>query len=293
MHCWEPQMAQSRTKSAKKKVPLKSARNAPQKKVASKPALRKKVAAKFAGEAFLEPILKGRVQQIQDLLASGVSPNALLESGWTPLQFLVDRRSKKANQIARLLLDAGAKVDARPKWKRTALMMAAENGLSEIVQALLAAGADPHLLDNDHTTAIFYAVGCSQPEAANCLRMLLAAGLDPNEKWIPRPGVLGGTPILKAAENLTPAALRVLLEAGADPNVIGMFNWATALTSAIGEKKVENIALLLEAGADPHLRIPATHPDRDLAGKTAIEMAREMRVQKIAEMLEARRGNSH
>lgn len=272
-------------KSPKKKAAPKSSKVPRKKKPASR--VPKKAASKFAGEAFLEPILKGRPREVEDLLAAGISPNALLESGWTPLQFLVDRRSKKATQIARLLLDAGAKVDARPKWKRTALMMAAENGLAEIVQALLAAGADPKLLDSDNTTALFYAVGCSHPEAADCLRMLLAAGLDPNEKWIPRPGVLGGTPIVKAAENLTPEALRVLLDAGADPNVIGMFNWATALTSAIGEKKLDNIALLLEAGADPHLPIPATHPDRDLAGKTAIEIAREMKVQKIIELLEA------
>ena len=51
-------------------------------------------------------------------------------------------------------IDAGAHVNAQTHTKITALMWAASFGYADIVQALLAAGADPTIVNNEGKTAL-------------------------------------------------------------------------------------------------------------------------------------------
>jgi ankyrin repeat protein len=75
------------------------------------------------------------------LLNAGADPAAQeARLGWRPL----DRFAEHANALAvRLLLNAGAEVDARDFSGQTALMDAAEAGSAECVELLLRAGANP------------------------------------------------------------------------------------------------------------------------------------------------------
>jgi|GEM_PF-512618 len=242
----------------------------------------------ITGEDFEGPILNGQPDVILQMLADGASPDTPFRHGMTPLQYLVQRPTKKAAEIAEILIKAGANIEVTHSGSVTPLMRAAKNGIVPLVKVLLASGADPKRKDDTNCTAMFYAADCESSTGAECVRLLLHAGLDPNEKWIhPKAGVMGGTPIVRAGRDAKPDTLRVLIEAGADVNVIGYWSWATALTSAISEKRADNVAVLLEAGADPHLRIPADHPNEAFAGKTAFELAEKMKLKKIVELLEA------
>jgi ankyrin repeat protein len=83
----------------------------------------------------------------------------------------------------------------------TALMMAAQAGAADAVEILLAAGADPNVMNGGQYTALDYAVerapGWSQVPAASrvaVVRMLLAAGARKDRK-----GADGLTPAERAA----------------------------------------------------------------------------------------------
>nr|WP_303652863.1 ankyrin repeat domain-containing protein [Paludisphaera mucosa] len=80
------------------------------------------------------------------LIAGGADVNGTGLNGWTPLHMAASRgRVAKA----RMLLDAGARVDQRATidGEETPLMEAARGGRPEVVRLLLERGADPSLRD--------------------------------------------------------------------------------------------------------------------------------------------------
>ncbi|MFG2041629.1 ankyrin repeat domain-containing protein [Dactylosporangium sp. NPDC048998] len=78
----------------------------------------------------------------------------------------------------------------------------------------------------------------------------LRAGADPNA-----PGRDGTTPLYLAAVQSAPAAVRLLLEAGADPDLeSGRGEQGTPLTGASAWGSTDVVRVLLAHGADPNLR---------------------------------------
>ena len=159
-----------------------------------------------AEKALGEAVRAGDLAQVQAALDQGVNPNIILEGSFTPLWVaasdgnvemvklllqggadpnligpdhtsgspLFQAAREGHSEVVGLLLEAGADPDAGA-WRdgcekgATPLMAGAQN--PEIVQKLLAAGADPHLSDSANTWgagALQYAVG--NPES---LRLLL------------------------------------------------------------------------------------------------------------------------
>ncbi|MDP1535056.1 MAG: ankyrin repeat domain-containing protein [Rubrivivax sp.] len=86
--------------------------------------------------------LRGRVDWMQRLLERGAAIN---RDGWTPLHYAASGPEPKA---VALMLDRGARIDARAPNGSTALMMAARYGDEASVTLLLQRGADPKL-END------------------------------------------------------------------------------------------------------------------------------------------------
>ena len=78
------------------------------------------------------------------------------------------------------------------------------------------------------------------------LRRLLAAGANPN---IMDPGANHWTPLLHAIHKSQPAAVDLLLRAGADPRLA--VNGLPPLLMAVGTGDAAIVRRLLEAGADP------------------------------------------
>lgn len=108
--------------------------------------------------------------------------NAPADTPESPTKLLL--RAVDNNDKAALLhqLAAGADINAYGDTffgAYTALMKAARFGLPDIVRLLLEHGADATLRDSDKDTALAHAVEGDNEE---CIRLLLAAGLNPHEE---------------------------------------------------------------------------------------------------------------
>ena len=112
-------------------------------------------------------------------------------------------------EAARLLLDGGADVDAKPRTAITPLMLAAANGQTNLVELLLKRGADIKLRASARgETALFGAASCGRTEV---VRILLDHGAD-----VESPLADGTTALMTAAEQRHLDTVRLLLERGAD-----------------------------------------------------------------------------
>ena len=87
------------------------------------------------------------VEQVRQLLASGVNPGAADDDGWTALHFAAQNN---ATDVATILLDAGAPVDPRDAHGNTPLSKAVFNsqGNGNLIKLLRARGADPYAKNN-------------------------------------------------------------------------------------------------------------------------------------------------
>ena len=77
---------------------------------------------------------RGSIKAVKWLLASGAQPNTLDTRGRTPLHVCAQRNTSTG--VARLLLEAGSRADAKDGSGKTALDYARENGRGKIVAYL-------------------------------------------------------------------------------------------------------------------------------------------------------------
>lgn len=203
--------------------------------------------------ALMHAALYARPAIVKLLLERRADPNRVNTSGATALMWAVGSPEK-----VRLLISHRADVNARAKSGRTPLILAsAIPGNIEAVKLLLDAGAGVKMRDAAGTGPVWAAAAAPD---AKILAELLARGADPNEQEITR---RGQTALMNAAAYDSPAAVRVLLNAGADvsrrslpPLTIkaGLQDRGemTALLAAAPLGSRETIELLLNAHADPN-----------------------------------------
>ncbi|HUA20604.1 MAG TPA: ankyrin repeat domain-containing protein [Bryobacteraceae bacterium] len=170
----------------------------------------------------------GSAAFVHALLKSHANPNTPIATGETPLMTCAKTGSVDA---VRMLVEYGADVNAHePKHDQTALMWAAAERHSDVVQALIAAHADLTAHSKEGFTAIHFAARLGDVET---IKELLAAGVDVNlltqaegesnrvrsflgvAKTI---GTLGYTPLLVASVRGQVDTALFLLDHGADPN---------------------------------------------------------------------------
>jgi len=176
--------------------------------------------------------------------------NALLEAGADPdiSGGLVDETPLKMaatygyEAIVKLLIAAGAEVDAPDNSGVTALGIAAGRAHSGTVKILLAAGADINATDVYGRTVLYLTMERGDPEIVT---MLLAAGAQVNAATED-----GSTPLMGATQDGYLEVMRLLLANGAEVNAISKIRGkkTTATDIAVKRKRQEAEELLKEHG---------------------------------------------
>ncbi len=216
-------------------------------------------------EKFRLAAVKRDVASMKEAIDEGLRIDEPDASG---LSLLAEAAGRGLDEAVSLLIDAGAGVNATSgRQKGTALIGAAQGGYPGIVRRLIAAGADVNLCDKHFTTPLNLAVNHDSGDCAPYVKivdMLIAAGADVN-------GGRHFTVLMHAARGGLPEMVRSLVRGGADVNLLRP--QGTALILAVRENKAENVEALLQLGADKSLRAPADSPVKDIAGKTALELA--------------------
>ena len=181
---------------------------------------------------------QGHLEVVRLLLEAGADMNAANTDGTTALFVAAEWGYL---EVVRLLIEAEADMNAKDAHGDTALLVAAMRGHLEVVRLLLKAGADMNVVDTDGATALFVAAAHGRLEV---LQLLLEAGADVNAARAD-----GATALFVATENSRNSeVVRLLLEAGADVNA-AKADGTTALFVAASRGDLEKVQLLLEAGA--------------------------------------------
>ena len=218
--------------------------------------------------------LEHKPETFQFLLQHRGSANALgaptKEAIPTPL--VIQAAIRNDFTKAQMLLDAGADPNARNKWGWGVLRVVRPNHPDRVrmIGLFKKAGAR-----DDSAGAIqtfFDAIYGRRPDD---VRRALQLGVSPNTRDF------GGTPALNsAAAGGDTAIVRILVQAGADVNVVSEYGSETPLLAAIDKNRINVVRVLLDAGAPPD--------QRDRFDRTPLQVAKARSRGGVVALLEAR-----
>jgi uncharacterized protein len=241
---------------------------------------------RYGSSPLTEAVKAANSKLVEMLLDAGAEVNAANLDGETGLMLAARTGSI---EVAKLLVAHGADVNARESWReQTALMWAAEGAYPELTQFLVEHGADvrARAAANDWGVQI-----TSEPRAqyrptggltpllfaarsgcAGCVHSILAGGED-----IDRPTPDGVTALMLAIDNFEFDTAKVLLDAGANPNLSDWWG-RTALYLAVDMNDyiprtpaypksasttgIDIVRQLLAAGVDVNTQLNMHRPGR-------------------------------
>ncbi|CAI8050982.1 Putative ankyrin repeat protein MM_0045 [Geodia barretti] len=184
---------------------------------------------------------------LRELVRAGSDLNLQNNEGLTPLMIAAWRGTTA--DITKILLE-GEHINLDIQEKRTgwsALHFSAERGDSATTEALLKAGANPHLKDKNGDTAVIMAVKRHEPAT---LRELVRAGSDLNLQ-----NQEGLTPLMIAARSGRTDITNILLEGEhINLDIQEKRTGQSALHFSAEEGDSATTEALLKAGANPHLK---------------------------------------
>lgn len=168
----------------------------------------------------------------------------------TPLT--IAARNGDAAEVERLIKSKKVDVNvADGTFDFTALMHAAQHNRADIAKLLIDAGAKVNQRNKNDVSALLVAAMSNAPDVA---KLLVKAGADIN--YVQKGD--GATPLSVAARDVSFDVAKVLVEAGADVNKrinsIVSEEKRTALMVAAGNGAVKVVKLLIDAGADVNAR---------------------------------------
>ena len=189
-------------------------------------------------------IASGKLEAAKYLLEKGADES--LKS--TPGKISLLSIASGAGSIAaiEMLLSHGCNIDSRDGGGDTALMRAATLGNTEVVEYLLAQGANP-LLKNRSELGLLHLAASS--DNVLTIKAVLSKNLDINARCT----VLGITPLLFCLEQGKLEAANYLLAMGAKEN-LKTKDGLTALSAAAMSGNVAAIEMLLKRGHNPNSR---------------------------------------
>ncbi|KAJ8688115.1 hypothetical protein QAD02_023910 [Eretmocerus hayati] len=215
----------------------------------------------------------GKTDIVRILLLARASPDLVNDYGETPLM-LATRSDHENFEVVEALIASGADVNKTDKRGCMSLHYAAKLGKATIVRTLLAAGALPDAIDEKNSSPLLLALSCDREideEKLDVVHQLIEAGTKINvaDEW-------GMTPLLRACEHGNLELVDILLSKGAcltDSNKSGY----NALLYATKSRNVELVSRLIKAGLDVnyvHVRgRESLFPSSTSALKIAVEGA--------------------
>jgi len=195
------------------------------------------------------------IKGLEAFIAGGGSVTGKDEFGNTLLHYVAGAvEAEKSDILIRLVEDFGFDVNVVNVYGETPLHNAAHYDMVENVRNLLAYGGDVHARDKEGNTALLWMANASfngDPSGKDefeITKMLLAAGADVNAQ-----NVFGHTVLYRFSDNYDgrhTGLMQFLLDHGADVHHRAN-NGETPLHEATATVSVKIMKLLLEAGADP------------------------------------------
>lgn len=218
-------------------------------------------------EAGADPSLTGHGNAQQILMRRGhpAALAALLEAldavpARSPVEIELERAAEQGDlPLIEMLGRATEMPAARDYAGRPVLQAAARADQADAVMALIAAGAPVDAADSIGFTALFEA---AREGSGAAVGALLDQGADVNH--VAGPQGLSLTPLHLAAIGGDAEVVRVLMAAGAQPDVQGVTG-ATPMLWAVFEGQHDAVVALLQGGANPTIRAPDAPSVRDVA----------------------------
>ena len=246
-----------------------------------------------------EAVENGDGDQARQLLAMDAQVDAIYDSDFgMPLHLAI---LAGQTDMAQLLVEAGANVNARHPWDSyydTPLILAAAGGHTDMVKLLIDAGAelDARAAGGIHPLVTAIALGTSTDWGGfrrmptfraptghpnqEPARLLIQAGADPNNSS------RFGTPVYQAIKNGATELVNLLIQAGLDVNAADHFN-STPLHQAVSSHHDDHQAAvhiaeaLINAGANvnpkpntPMTFLPSGTPLSLAAGRSNLAMVK-------------------
>lgn len=198
----------------------------------------------------------GHVEIVRLLLAAGAKPDVRNDWEQTPLWQVSWQKRPTDVAVARLLIDAGATVDAADKDGFTPLLVTARHCNLPLLTYLASRGASLVAVTRRGNTPLSIAITNG---SADCVRALARAGADLNAS-----DAEGRIPLLEAVARGDRLAVDLLLSAGARVDVYGRDGYA-ALQNAAWHGNRDLVTLLLQHHADPNQAPGGSAPPLNLA----------------------------
>ena len=194
------------------------------------------------------------LEDIRVLIDAGADVNAKDEDGWTPLLLAVDCGHLEALQT---LIDVGADVNAKNNSGDTPLhYMVSYDSNPKVLHALINAGADVNAKNEDGKTSLYYAM--EKGWSGEYLKILIDAGADVKEiimcwqSQYEHPSLYGRSLLQYAMVEMDsePEILKSLVDDGAYVNEKDRHGCSLLHYALKVDSEPETLKVLLDAGAD-------------------------------------------
>ena len=214
-------------------------------------------------DAEMSPLMWAAIVQHEETMQKLLEHGAKIdyqenESGYTALMYAAQFNKPKS---VRFLLENGANYNLTSKDGSMPLTLAMQEGNEEIVEMLLEKGAKANLKLLDPAGYDFLTVLADRGHV-KMVELAIKMGADVNEQNVPTKRTALMIAILSGEEEV----VKVLLENGADPNIVDKNLYSPLMVAALNGN-YEQVKLLLEHGAKKDLK--------NSDGRTAIELARD------------------
>lgn len=173
------------------------------------------------------------------------------------------------------LLAEGAPLEARDRYRRTPLIVAAYRGQHAAMRALAKAGADPNALENDRYDIVTIAAVANDLPTLETALAIGASARNVTSRY-------DGTALIAAAHLGHVDVVRVLIRAGAPVDHVNNLGWTALIESIVlgdgGPRHTATLRALVAAGANVNLS--------DRGGITPRSLAKSRGFQEMVAILE-------